>query len=62
MVTAKEYRELALEFYRCAEEAEAADVRDTYLRLADVWTVAALSVNCSLPATYRRAPSTITRH
>jgi hypothetical protein len=62
MVTAKEYRELALEFYRCAEEAEAEDVRNTYMRLADVWTVAALSVNCSPPATFGHAPSIITRH
>ena len=62
MVTAKEYRELALEFYRWAEEAEADEVRDTYTRMADEWTIAALSVNCSPPATRGPAIVTITRH
>ena len=47
MVTAKEYRELAVEFYRWADEAEAEDIRDTYLRLARGWTLAALGVNAS---------------
>jgi hypothetical protein len=62
MVTAKEYRELALEFYRWAEEAEADEVRDTYTRLADGWTIAALSVNCSRPTVCGHTLSTITRH
>jgi hypothetical protein len=52
MVTAKEYRELAVEFYRWADEAEAEEIRDTYLRLAREWTLAALGVN-SLPASPR---------
>jgi hypothetical protein len=47
MVTAKEYRELAEEFYRWADEAEAEEIRDTYLRLARGWTLAALGVNAS---------------
>jgi len=47
MVTAKEYRELAVEFYRWADEAETEEVRDTYLRLARGWTLAALGVNAS---------------
>ncbi len=46
MVTAKEYRELAVEFYKWADEAETEEVRDTYLRLAGKWTIAALSANC----------------
>jgi hypothetical protein len=62
MVTAKEYRELALEFYRWAEQAEADEVRDTYTRLADAWTIAALSVNCSPPTTSGHTITTITRH
>jgi len=49
MVTAKEYRGLALKFYRWAAEAETEEVRDTYLRLARGWTIAALNPNC-LPA------------
>ena len=49
MVTAKEYRELSVEFYKWADEAETEEVRDTYLRLAGRWTIAALSANC-LPA------------
>ena len=49
MVTAKEYRGLALKFYRWAAEAETEEVRDTYLRLARGWTIAALNANC-LPA------------
>ena len=47
MVTAKEYRELAVEFYRWADEAETEEVRDTYLRLARGWTLAALGINAS---------------
>ncbi len=47
MVTAKEYRELAVEFYRWADEAEAEEIRDTYLRLAREWTLAALGANAS---------------
>jgi len=49
MVTAQEYRELSMEFYKWADEAETEEVRDTYLRLAGKWTIAALSANC-LPA------------
>jgi hypothetical protein len=45
MVTATEYRDLALKFYRWAAEAETDEVRDTYLRLARGWTLAALGVN-----------------
>jgi hypothetical protein len=48
MVTAREYRELAVEFYR-ADEAEAEEIRNTYLRLAREWTLAALGAN-DLPA------------
>jgi len=55
MVTAKEYRGLALKFYRWAAEAETEEVRDTYLRLARGWTIAALNANC-LPA---RTPADI---
>jgi hypothetical protein len=51
MVTAKEYRELAVEFYKWADEAETEEVRETYLRLAGKWTIAALSANC-LPAKF----------
>jgi hypothetical protein len=49
MVTAKEYRELAVKFYRWADEAETEETRDTYLRLAREWTLAALGAN-GLPA------------
>ena len=45
MVTATEYRELALKFYRWAAEAETEEVRETYLRLARKWTLAALGAN-----------------
>jgi hypothetical protein len=45
MVTAKEYRELAVEYYKWADEAETEEVRDAYLRLAHEWTFAALSAN-----------------
>jgi hypothetical protein len=45
MVTAKEYRELAVEFYKWADEAETEEIRDTYLRLARGWTLAALGAN-----------------
>jgi hypothetical protein len=47
MVSAKEYRELAVEFYRWSDEAETEEVRDAYLRLARGWTLAALGVNAS---------------
>jgi hypothetical protein len=40
MVTAREYRELAVEFYKWADEAETEEVRDTYLRLASKWIIA----------------------
>lgn len=46
MVTAKEYRGLALKFYRWAAEAETEEIRETYLRLARGWTIAALNANC----------------
>jgi hypothetical protein len=62
MTTAKEYRELALEFYRWAEEAETDEVRDTYARLADGWTIAALSANCLPPTSCRHTIGAITRH
>jgi hypothetical protein len=45
MVTAKEYRELAIEYYKWADEAETDQVRATYLRLAREWTLAALGAN-----------------
>ena len=61
MVTAKEYRDLAVEFYRWADEAEAEEIRDTYLRLAREWTLAALDAN-SLPASrYEHSIVTTTR-
>jgi hypothetical protein len=47
MVTARDYRELSVQYYKWAEEAETKEVRDTYLRLADEWTVAALVANSS---------------
>jgi hypothetical protein len=62
MVTAKDYRELSVQYYRWADEAEAEDVRDTYLRLADEWTVAALVANSSSASTYGVRTSTPTRH
>jgi hypothetical protein len=49
MVTAEEYRGLALKLYRWAAESETEEVRDTYLRLAREWTLAALGAN-DLPA------------
>jgi hypothetical protein len=48
MVTAKEYRELSVEYYRLADEAETEEVRDTYLRLARQWTLAPLNANVAL--------------
>jgi hypothetical protein len=45
MVTATEYRELAVKYYNWAGEAETEEVRDTYLRLAREWTLAALGAN-----------------
>jgi hypothetical protein len=45
MVTATEYRELALKFYRWAAEAETEEIRETYLRLAREWTLAALGAD-----------------
>ena len=45
MVTAAEYRELALKYYGWADEAETDEVRETYLRLAWEWTLAALGAN-----------------
>ena len=45
MVTAKEYRELSAKYYRWADEAVTEEARDTYLRLAGQWTLAALTAN-----------------
>ena len=61
MITAKEYRELAVEFYRWADEAEAEDIRDTYLRLAREWTLAALGANDSPASTSGHSIVTTTR-
>jgi hypothetical protein len=61
MVTAKEYRELAMEFYKWADEAETGEVRDTYLRLASKWTIAALSANCLTARTCEHSIATMTR-
>ncbi len=61
MVTAKEYRELAVEFYKWADEAETEEVRDTYLRLAREWTLAALGVNCVPASTRAHSIVTTTR-
>jgi hypothetical protein len=44
MVTAMEYRELAIKYYKWAAEAKTEEVRDTYLRLAYEWTLAALGL------------------
>ena len=53
MVTAMEYRELALKFLIDGPlSLKPEEARDTYLRLARGWTLAALGVN----ATYRRRP------
>jgi hypothetical protein len=56
IVTAKEYRELSVEFYKWADAAETEEMRDTYLRLAGKRTIAALSASC-LPATTRATSS-----
>ncbi len=61
MVTAKEYRELAVEFYKWADEAETEEVRDTYLRLAREWTLAALGANCVSVSTGGHSIVTTTR-
>ena len=61
MVTAKEYRELAVEFYKWADEAETEEVRDTYLRLAREWTLAALGVNSLSVSTCGHSIVTATR-
>jgi hypothetical protein len=45
MVTASDYRELSVQYYKWADEAETKEVRETYLRLADEWTIAALVAN-----------------
>jgi hypothetical protein len=45
MVTAQEYRELAVEFFRSADEAESEEMRDAFLQLAHDWTLAALRAN-----------------
>lgn len=58
MVTATEYRELALKFYRWAAEAETEEVRETYLRLAREWTLAALGANDLTASTDSREPFT----
>ena len=50
MVTAKEYRELSVQYYKWADEAETNEVRNVYLRLAGEWTVAALVANSSSEA------------
>lgn len=62
MVTAMEYRELALKFYRWAAESETEEVRDTYLRLARGWTLAALGVNDLSASPYGHPIVTATRH
>ena len=62
MVTATEYRDLALKFYRWAAEAETDEVRDTYLRLARGWTLAALGVNDLSVSPYKHSIATATRH
>jgi hypothetical protein len=61
MVTAKEYRELAVEFYKWADEAEIEEIRDTYLRLARGWTLAALGANGLPPSTCEHSIVTTTR-
>jgi hypothetical protein len=61
MVTAKEYRELAVEFYRWADEAETKEVRDVYLRLARGWTLAALGANSLPDSIYGHSIVTTTR-
>jgi hypothetical protein len=62
MVTAKEYRELSVQYHRWADEAEARDVRDVYLRLADQWTVAALVANSFSASTSGIHAFSPTRH
>jgi hypothetical protein len=62
MVTATEYRELALRFYRWAAEAETEEIRDTYLRLARGWTLAALGINDLSAPPYEHSIVTATRH
>ena len=61
MVTATEYRELALKFYRWAAESEAEEVRETYLRLAREWTLAALSASDLSTSTFGHSLVVTTR-
>jgi hypothetical protein len=52
MVTAEEYQELAVEFFRSADEAETEEMQDAFLQLARNWMLAALRTN-DLPASTR---------
>jgi hypothetical protein len=61
MVTAKEYRDLALKFYRWAAESETEEVRETYLRLAREWTLAALGANDLSASTFGHSLVTTAR-
>ena len=62
MVTARDYRELSVQYYKWADEAVTKEVRDTYLRLADEWTVAALVANSLSASICGIRAFTATRH
>jgi hypothetical protein len=50
MVTARDYRELSVQYYKWADEAVTKEVKDFYLHLAGEWTVAALVANSTSAA------------
>lgn len=62
MVTARDYRELSVQYYKWADEAETKEVRDIYLRLAEKWTVAALVANSPPASSCEIRAFTATRH
>jgi hypothetical protein len=62
MVTARDYRELSVQYYKWADEAETKEVRDIYLRLADEWTVAALVANSASTPSHCVRAFAATRH
>jgi hypothetical protein len=61
MVTANEYRELALEFFRSADEAETEEMRDAFLKMARDWMTAALRSGGSSASTCGHPIVTTTR-
>jgi hypothetical protein len=59
MVTAKDYQELAVEFFKSADEAETEEMRDAFLQLARNWMLAALRID-DLPASTGECPTIVT--